>query len=197
MEGNPIGTVGLALLMKAKTKNMNDFQIKIRLAEGESDSAADGRFKLFDREKSEGVYALNLALTYDQFVLQELLTISSEVSRKSIENGAPIEQKACFYQVKLDGKPKWEVPTAKTPEGLWDLGLEPKGILVFTFTHDPAEYKKELLKLTREAAPTDPKAPPVDTSKLRPQAKEVITEQQVSWPVATSQEFEHYLKILL
>jgi hypothetical protein len=43
------------------------------------------------------------------------------------------------------------VPSLKTPEGLWDLGPEPKGNLVFTFVQDPLEYKKELNRLAKEA----------------------------------------------
>ena len=68
----------------------------------------------------------------------------------------PIDPKQCFYQVKLDGKAKWEVPAQKTPEGTWDLGPEPKGNLVFTFTQDPTEYKKEAAKIAKEAAAMDP-----------------------------------------
>jgi len=41
-------------------------------------------------------------------------------------------------------------------EDLWDLGPEPKGNLVFTFTSDPLEYKKEASKLAKEAAAMDP-----------------------------------------
>ena len=82
--------------------------------------------------------------------------------------------------MKLDGKAKWEVPTALTPEGLWDLGPEPKGTLVFTFTQDPLEYKKEASKLAKEAAAMDPaelaKLQASNPDKLKPKAKEIITE---------------------
>lgn len=56
-------------------------------------------------------------------MLLHLLTLSSELS------GTVFDQKLCFYQVKLDGKAKWECPKEKTKEGLWDLGVDPKGIL--------------------------------------------------------------------
>jgi len=77
IDGNPLGKIGLGLLMKARTRNTEqDFQISIRMAEGETDSAAEHRIKLFDREKPEGVYSLDLAKVYDYLVLQHLLTIA-------------------------------------------------------------------------------------------------------------------------
>jgi hypothetical protein len=57
----------------------------------------------------------------------------------------------CFFQVKCDGKSKWDPPTIKTSLGLWDLGTEPKGKLEFSFTCEPLEYKKEVAKLAKEA----------------------------------------------
>lgn len=159
VEGNPLGKVGLSLLMKAKTRNIEtNFTLNIKLAEGESDSAVDFKVQIFNHEKPEGPYSLDLTKIYDQLVLQKLLTISSNVAKASVESGAaaPIDQKTCFHQVKLNGKAKWEVPTAVTPEGLWDLGPEPTGNLVFTFTQDPAEYKKEQSKINKEAAAMDP-----------------------------------------
>jgi len=59
-------------------------------------------------------------------------------------------------------------------EGLWDLGPEPKGNLVFTFTLDPLEYKKEINKLAKEAA-SDP-TNPADPAKLKPVPKDTLTE---------------------
>lgn len=104
------------------------------MAEGETDSAADNKIHIFDRTKPEGPYSLNISLIYDQFILRDLITLSAELVKNSVENGTPFDQKACFFQVKLDGKAKWEVPNVKTDEGLWDLGSDPKGNLVFTFT---------------------------------------------------------------
>jgi hypothetical protein len=54
--------------------------------------------------------------------------------------------------VKFEGKSKWDPPTTKIQESLWDLGTEPKGKLEFTFTCEPLEYKKELAKLAKEAS---------------------------------------------
>lgn len=198
MEGNPLGKMGIALLMKAKTRNFaQDFSIN--LAESGTDSAEDPRIKIFEMEKPEGPYSFDLTKMYDQLVLQHLLTISAEVVIASNESGgAPIEQKMCFYQVKLDGKSKWEVPSLKTPEGLWDLGPEPKGNLVFTFTSEPLDYKKELSRLNREAAAMEPaKLAATDPAKLKPVAKEVLTEATVSRPVISEKEFEHTMHVLL
>lgn len=36
------------------------------------------------------------------------------------------------------------------------MGVEPKGNLVFTFTSDPLEYKKECAKIAKDAANLDP-----------------------------------------
>jgi hypothetical protein len=85
-------------------------------------------------------------------VLQHLLSISFDLAAASVVAAvAPFEQKMCFYQVKCDGKSKWDPPNVKTSLGLWDLGAEPKGKLEFSFTCEPFEYKKEAAKLAKEA----------------------------------------------
>lgn len=101
-----------------------------------------------------------------------MLTISAELAARSASNITPFEQKACFYQVKLDGKAKWECPIIQTSEGLWDLGPEPKGQLEFSFTQDPLEYKKECGRLAKEAAGAQDPA----TARLKPLPKEILTE---------------------
>lgn len=88
--------MGIALLMKAKTRNV-DQDFAIHLAESNTDSAEDPRVKLFNKDKPEGPYSLDLSKTYDQLVLQHLLTMSSDLAKASVENGTPIEQKQCFY----------------------------------------------------------------------------------------------------
>ena len=61
---------------------------------------------------------------------------------------------------------------------MWEF--EPKGTLVFTFTQDPAEYKKEAARLAKEAAAMDPAAlaelQENDPDRLKPKAKETINE---------------------
>lgn len=77
LEGNPLGKVGLSLLMKAKTKNIAaNFALNIKMAEGESDSAVDFKISNFNPEKPEGPQSLDLTKIYDQLVLQKLLTIA-------------------------------------------------------------------------------------------------------------------------
>ena len=71
---------------------------------------------------------------------------------------------------------------------MWDLGEAPKGNLVFTFTCDPAEYKKEVNRLTKEAlAGADPKKGDVvvDPKKTKPTPKDFITEINLLKPVAS------------
>lgn len=153
LEGNPIGKVGIRFLMNAQNRNLEqEFTVNIKNAQGETNSAADNQIQLFDAERPEGPYQLDLTKIYDQFVLQHLLTISSELAKTSVELGtASFEQKQCFYQVKCDGKSKWDPPNIKTTTGIWDLGPEPKGKLEFSFTCEPLEYKKEVAKLAKEA----------------------------------------------
>jgi hypothetical protein len=109
-----------------------------------------------------------------------------------------VDPKTFFYQVRFNGKAKWDVPSAKTPEGLWDLGLEPSGTLTFTFTTDPKEYKKEMSKIAKEAAaldPNDPKAKELLAKK--PQPKDLITLAKVSKEPISDQAFEHIVMILI
>jgi hypothetical protein len=201
-EANPLGKIGLSLVMRAKTRNVEtNFDLNIKLTESESDASVDFKVQVFNEDMAEGSYSLDLTLAYDQLVLQKLTTIAHEVSQASTGSEKPFDAKSCFYQVKLDGKSKWEVPSQKTPEGTWDLGPEPKGNLVFIFTQDPTEYKKEAARLAKEAAAMDPAQladiQERDPNRLKPRAKENITEQTVSRPVLSHTEFEHSINILI
>jgi hypothetical protein len=44
--------------------------------------------------------------------------------------------------VKLNGKAKWEPPTEKFKNGLFNLGEDPTGDLVFQFTLNPPALKE-------------------------------------------------------
>lgn len=91
-EGNPLGKVGLAMLMKAKSKNTQSaFTVDIKLAEGESDASVDFKVQVFNNEKPEGPYSLDLTKTYDQLVLQKLLTISHGVALATTTSEKPID----------------------------------------------------------------------------------------------------------
>ena len=79
------------------------------------------------------------------------------------------------------------------------MGVEPKGNLVFTFTSDPLEYKKECAKIAKDAANLDPAdIAGQEAAKLKkPSSKEVITEATVSRPIAEQKDFEHILQIMM
>ena len=63
---------------------------------------------------------------------------------------------------------------------------------------DPIEYKKELNKIAKEFATLDPaEQAGKDLSKMKPQSKEIITETSMKRPVATNDQFEHLLKIMI
>lgn len=65
-EGNPIGNVGIRFLMNAQNRNLeSSFEVNIKNAQGETDSAADNQIALFDPENPEGQYVLDLTKTYD------------------------------------------------------------------------------------------------------------------------------------
>lgn len=123
----------MRFIMNAQNRNLEQqLEVNLKYAQGETDSAADNQIKIFDQERPEGQYQLDLTKIYDQFVLQHLLTISFDLAANSAAVGtAPFEQKMCFYQVKCDGKSKWDPPSTKTNTGLWDLGSDPKGKLEF------------------------------------------------------------------
>jgi hypothetical protein len=92
---------------------------------------------------------LNLKNVYDRIVMQQLLSYAHQYAVAS-ENA--FDQKSCFYGAKLNGKPTWNPPTEKTPQDLWDFGENPDGILTFNFTIDPVMFKKDMVRLAREAA---------------------------------------------
>jgi hypothetical protein len=61
---------------------------------------------------------------------------------------------------------------------LWDLGENPDGLLTFNFTIDPVMFKKDMVRLAREAAAAGSNqakdAPPI---KPMPGPKEIISLQ--------------------
>lgn len=115
------------------------------------------------------------------------MTISFSLAAESVVNGAPFDQKACFFGVKMDGKAgKWDPTTVKNEiSGWWDLGEEPKGLLEFTFTCDPLEYKKEQQRINKEAAAAEAAGKPItDPKLLKPAPREVLTEVSLTKQVA-------------
>jgi hypothetical protein len=92
---------------------------------------------VFDLSTPEKDYSLNLAETYDQLVLQSLLKLAESVANQS---EGKFDIKACFYGVKLNGKPNWNPPAGKDQNGMFEP-LEKTGLLTFTFTINPILYK--------------------------------------------------------
>jgi hypothetical protein len=51
---------------------------------------------------------------------------------KAVDRAAgAFELKQCFYQVKFNGKAKWDPPVERLGNGLYNLGEEPSGELTF------------------------------------------------------------------
>ena len=148
LEGNPIGNIGVRQIIKAKNENeIVDFEINLKGSDGEISTAAESekKIKLFNPDKPEGGYSLNLEVIYDKLILYQLLDLSLEASKNSATiSASAFEQKACFAGVKYNGKSNWSPPTQKQVSGLWDLKETPNGILEFHFTIDPPAYKLEM-----------------------------------------------------
>jgi len=52
--------------MMARNSNQEqDFSVNMKMAEGETDAAADKLIDLFDKNNPEGSYKLDLTMTYD------------------------------------------------------------------------------------------------------------------------------------
>ena len=73
MEGNPIGKIGVKQIMKAKNENeFVDFEVNLVGSESEISSLAESEktVKLFNIERPEGQYTLDLEVVHDKLVLQ-------------------------------------------------------------------------------------------------------------------------------
>ena len=130
---------------------------------------------------------MNLEKQYDRIVLQNLLTISTELVEISQENpSGAIEQKQCFNGVRFNGKPRWEPPNKKTLNGQWDLKEQSTGKLEFTFTIDPLAFKKEMQAINKKIAAAEAAGKPLkDPKDLKPVPKVPLSEKQMKRPQAT------------
>jgi hypothetical protein len=82
---------------------------------------------------------LDLEEQFCQILFQHLLLAAT----KAVERSAgAFELKQCFFQVKLNGKSKWEPPIERLQNGLYNLGEEPSGELTFQFTLNPVALKE-------------------------------------------------------
>jgi hypothetical protein len=93
---------------------------------------------LFDISNPEKPYSLDLEETINQIILQNLLCLAEQASGAS---DGKYDVKSCFQSVKLNGKGNWTPPTEKKENGQFNLGEDPSGQLVFTFTINPIIYK--------------------------------------------------------
>ena len=109
VEGNPIGPAGMRLLISAMSQNTQT-SFKVNMKEISADKDIKSYKNVFDLSAPEIDYNLNLAETYDQLVLQSLLRLAESVANQS---EGKFDIKACFFGVKLNGKPNWNPPTAK------------------------------------------------------------------------------------
>lgn len=94
----------------------------------------------FDPQNPEGNYVLDLGESFDQICLQNLLLAAEKAV---VRSEAAFEIKQCFPGVRLNGKPKWDPPTEKYKNGLFNLGEEPSGELSFLFTLNPVALKEQ------------------------------------------------------
>jgi hypothetical protein len=94
--------------------------------------------------------------------------------------------------VKLDKKPKWDPPTDKDSQGVWNIGGEEvKGILEFNFVCDPHQYKKEMRAISKVLAAAEAEGKPItDPKQLKPLPKEIISVQSMELLAATPAQFE-------
>ncbi len=113
VEGNPIGPAGMRFLITAMSSNMQT-TFKVNMKEISADKDIKTYQDVFDLSKPEKDYSLNLAETYDQLILQSLLRLAETCANSS---DGKFDVKACFFGVKLNGKPNWNPPTAKDQNG--------------------------------------------------------------------------------
>jgi hypothetical protein len=109
VEGNPIGPVGMRFLMQAMSANTQS-SFKVNMKEISADKDIKLYKNVFDYSNPEATYTLNLAETYDQIILQNLLLIAEKAVTGS---EGKFDSKSCFAGVKLNGKPNWSPPTSK------------------------------------------------------------------------------------
>lgn len=63
--------------------------------------------------------------------------------KAALRSEAAFDIKQCFNGAKFNGKPKWDPPTDKHKNGLFNLGDEPSGELSFLFTLNPVALKEQ------------------------------------------------------
>jgi hypothetical protein len=143
VEGNPIGPAGMRFLIQSMSMNQ-ETSFKVNMKEISADKDIKQYRNVFDNSSPEKEYTLNLAETYDQLILQNLLRISEAAS---LSSEGKFDVKTCFFNVKLNGKATWNPPTSKDINGMFDP-IEKSGILSFIFTINPIVFKQQMAKIT-------------------------------------------------
>jgi Ran GTPase-activating protein (RanGAP) involved in mRNA processing and transport len=136
VEGNPIGPAGMRFLITAMSSN-KETSFKVNMKEISADKDIKSYMNVFNMTTPEKEYTLNMAETYNQLILQNLLKIAENISNAS---EGKFDMKSCFFGVKLNGKPNWAPPTGKDANGHFDP-IDKTGILTFNFTINPILFK--------------------------------------------------------
>ena len=80
--------------------------------------------------------------------------------------------------MKFNGKARWDPPSAKLLNGLWDLKDMLTGKLEFNFTVDPVSFKKEMSAINKKIAAAEAAGKPIkDAAQLKPKPKEPLSEK--------------------
>ena len=126
------------------------------------------------------------------------MTISTDIVESFKVGSNPIEQKQCFVGVKYNNKPRWEPPTGKLNNGLWDLKDFMTGTLDFIFTLDPVSYKKEQSAINKKIAAAEAAGKPIkDPAKLKPKPKEPLSEKSMSRTQASQSQYEKLVSTMI
>ena len=145
---------------------------------------------VFDLTSPEKEYSLNMAETYDNFIMQSLLKLADSAANSS---EGKFDVKACFYGVKMNGKPNWNPPTTKDASGVFEQ-IDKTGVLTFYFTINPILYKQQQAKLqaleaSLPAAQQGMVAPPKPPS-------EILQVEFIDKPVISSVGFERFVNMI-
>ena len=111
---------------------------KVNMKEISADKDIKMYKNVFDLTSPEKEYSLNMAETYNQLILQNLLRIAEGAANVS---EGKFDVKACFYGVKLNGKANWSPPVSKDINGMFDP-IDKTGLLTFHFTTNPLLFKQ-------------------------------------------------------
>lgn len=189
VEGNPVGPIGMQLLISAMSSNMQT-AFKVNMKEISADKDIKAYKDVFDLSKPEKEYTLNMAQTYDVLILQSLLRHAEGCANTS---EGKFDIKACFFSVKLNGKPNWNPPSAKDQNGNYEVA-EKTGLLTFYFTTNPIVYKQTQAKLAA-LAESQPPAAGAPAVQAKP-PNELLEIEFISKPIISAIGFERFVRMI-